>query len=81
LLNPIPEDDDDTISVYVFGEEEAELENEARKNDGFLKYEHLAKQYGNGTLQNVRLCLPRVAYILYASELFLTVLKRDGCRQ
>ena len=62
-LPPISEDgaqqpqpqDDDTISVYVFGEEETELENEARQNGGFLKYEHLASHYGNGTLQNVRM--------------------------
>jgi len=58
LLNPIAEDNDDTISVYVFGEDEAELENEARINGGFLKYEHLANQYGSGTLQNVRLDRP-----------------------
>ena len=60
LLSPIAEDDD-TISVYVFGEDEAELENEARKNGGFLNYEDLAHQYGNGTLTNVRLCRPSVA--------------------
>jgi len=40
--------------VYVFGEDEAEIENEARRNGGFLKYEHLANQYGSETLQNVR---------------------------
>ena len=50
----LKQQDDDTISVYVFGEDEAELENEARENGGFLKYEHLASHYGNGTLQNVR---------------------------
>ena len=58
MLRPIAEGkDDDTISVYVFGEDEAELENEARKHGGFLQYEHLANQYGDGTVKNVRLRL------------------------
>lgn len=66
MLSPISEDkDDDTISVYVFGEDEDELENEAHKNGGFLKYEHLANQFGDGTLKNVRICIS----VLHASEL------------
>ena len=56
----VQQQDDDTISVYVFGEDEAELENEARKNGGFLNYEHLASHYGSGTLQHVRLCAGRL---------------------
>jgi len=70
LLSPIAEDNDDTISIYVFGEDEAELEDEARKHGGFLKHEHLARQYGNGSLQNVRFRrhVRRVLFTLHASE-------------
>jgi len=56
LLRPITEDNDDTISVYVFGEDEDQLEDAARENGGFITYEHLSSQYGNATLQNVRFC-------------------------
>jgi len=56
LLSPITEDNDDTISVYVFGEDEADLETEALANGGYLNYEHVANQYGNGSLKKVRLC-------------------------
>jgi len=72
-LSPI-EEDDDTISVYVFGEDEAELEKEARENDGYLRYEHVANQYGDGSLKNVRRC------VLYAHMcgLFRMPVKNTG---
>ena len=60
--------------MYVFGEDEAELENEARKNGGFLKFEHLTNQYGDGAVKNVRLRRAHLLLALHASELISTVL-------
>jgi len=74
LLSPITEDNDDTISVYVFGEDEADLENEARANGGYLKYEHVANQYGNGSLKKVRLYANPLMLALHASEVISNVL-------
>jgi len=70
--NSHQEPEDDTISVYVFGEEELELENEARKNGGYLQYEQLASQFGTATIQNVRQRPPfcsSVQLLLFACEL------------
>ena len=48
--------EDDTISVYVFGEDEDRLEKEAFKNGGFLKFDQLADHFGEDNVQTVR-CL------------------------
>lgn len=63
--NSHQEPEDDTISVYVFGEEELELENEARKHGGYLQYEQLACQFGTATIQNVRQRLPSSSVLLF----------------
>lgn len=41
-------DKEDTVSLFVFGEEEANLENVASKNGGVINYDHLKELYGNG---------------------------------
>ena len=47
-------DDDDTLSVYVFGEEEEHLQQEAMRNDGYLTHEHIQEHYGRPQVQKVR---------------------------
>ena len=45
--------EDDTISVFVFGEEEDSLLTAASKNNGILAYEHIQKHYGNQSPEKV----------------------------
>lgn len=51
ILSSVKEDD--TVSVYVFGEEEDKLETEAKRNGGFINYEHLANHFGGNDLPNL----------------------------
>lgn len=37
--------EDDTVSLFVFGEEEVELSSEAEKNAGVVPYEKVAKHH------------------------------------
>lgn len=46
-------DDDDTVSVYMFGDDEDQFEREARSNGGFIKFERVATHYG-ANVNNVR---------------------------
>ncbi|KAK2149668.1 hypothetical protein LSH36_442g01044 [Paralvinella palmiformis] len=47
-------DKEDTVSLFVFGEEESNLENIANKNGGVINYDHLKELYGNDYSPNVR---------------------------
>lgn len=38
--------DDDTISIYIFGMEEAKYADKAKKNGGVVNYADLTKHYG-----------------------------------
>ncbi|XP_023930292.1 kinesin-like protein KIF28P isoform X2 [Lingula anatina] len=44
---------DDTISLFVFGEEEKDFVAEARENDGFVDYENLTKHHGENGLAQI----------------------------
>ena len=46
--------DDDTLSVYVFGEEEEGLYQEALNNNGYIGHRHLQKHYGRREIEKVR---------------------------
>lgn len=46
--------EDDTVSMYVFGEDEDKLQNEASRNGGYLNYEHLANHFGGQHVPAVR---------------------------
>ena len=49
--------DDDTMSVYVFGEEEESLRQAAQENDGCLSYDHLRDHYGQKEIDKVGVAL------------------------
>ena len=50
--------EDDTVSLYVFGEDEELLQKEAHRNGGVLNQDHVRRHYGDGGCKSVRLCLP-----------------------
>jgi len=41
------------MSVYAFGEEEEELERQAKSNGGLVNFQHIANYYGYKNLHNV----------------------------